>query len=88
MPRRRSQLRCGIRLYGFRRMRTSDLNFQTSVYIQPRSRRLAPAHLIDGISSVCSKRRDQDRAPESVARSRSEARGFTRLVYIKDGSSI
>jgi hypothetical protein len=67
---------------------------------RPRSRRLAPAHLSDGISSVCRRlvgdfnicplavvdktlfcvqRRDQDRAPESVARSRSEARGFTRL---------
>jgi hypothetical protein len=44
---------------------------------QPRSRRLAPAHLIDGISSVW------NRAPASVARSRSEARGFTRLtVYV------
>jgi hypothetical protein len=33
---------------------------------------------LQGISSVC-KRRDQDRAPESVARSLSEAPGFTRL---------
>jgi hypothetical protein len=32
-------------------------------------------------SADASKRRDQDRAPESVARYRSEARGFTRLLH-------
>jgi hypothetical protein len=37
---------------------------------------------IDCFASLQSKRRDQDRAPESVARSRSEVRGFTSLLFV------